>query len=165
MTTSGSGLLTGDCGSISCKCQSQMMPCWGLCLTRTGVGAHTPVAINAGKHTLTPPFRLPPHCYSSWISRDPYPKGPQVPIQNQMSRHNDAGASYDRTLLSNIPNPTRAEKQVRCIHFFSIPSSRDWQFEHITPSLPYPSSVSLPRTPCSHLPCRYIGGLQHRFAG
>ena len=36
-----------------------------------------------------------------------------------MSRRNDAGASYDRTLLSNIPDPTRAEKQVRYTHFFS----------------------------------------------
>ena len=30
-----------------------------------------------------------------------------------MSYRTDNGASYDRTLLSSVPDPTRAEKQVR----------------------------------------------------
>lgn len=49
---------------------------------------------------------------------------PSHSLKRAMSYRTDNGASYDRTLLSSVPDPTRAEKQVRVPNQPSIPFSK-----------------------------------------
>jgi len=86
------------------------------------------------------------------LSLSPVPKGffsfpPFHSLKRVMSYRTDNVASYDRTLLSSVPDPTRAEKQVRGPRPTFHPFSRNQQTEMSSrSSLPIYPFLSLPRT-------------------
>jgi len=71
----------------------------------------------------------------------------------QMSYRNDNDAGYDRTLLSSVPDPTRAEKQVRAplSSILPIPVSRISKLTESCHDLPF-FSLSFPLFPLTHIP-------------
>lgn len=66
-----------------------------------------------------------------------------------MSYRNDNGANYDRSLLSSVPDPTRAEKQVRANPPLRIINNKA---ERSLSSSPYPFLPTSPSSPLPHLP-------------
>ncbi|KAH9976859.1 hypothetical protein BGW80DRAFT_883622 [Lactifluus volemus] len=68
-----------------------------------------------------------------------------------MSSRNDHSVGYDHTLLSSVPDPTRAEKQVRTHLFFS----RNWLSDRATFLLLslHTFSSPPPSPPAIYVPC------------
>jgi len=77
-----------------------------------------------------------------------------------MSYRNDTNATYDRAFLSSVPDPTRAERQVRSSIF---PSPPFFKIGNLSPSSPFPPPFSHFRRPSLTYPPRLIGGLQYRL--
>jgi hypothetical protein len=130
------------------------------------IDAHTGAVPSLSHHTHGKPLSPPAQFLLSLYALGPplpYPPGSArfLFLKIKMSYRNDTDATYDRTLLSSVPDPTRAEKQVRS-------PSPPKEIGYLSPSSPSPSlSPSVPRSPDLHslllsLP-RLIGGLQCRF--
>jgi hypothetical protein len=99
-------------------------------------------------YTLGPPLPYPPGSREGYFFKSK-PKA--------MSYRNDTKATYDRALLSSVPGPTRAERQVRSSIFSIHPSPpffRDWQSEPVVPVPVPPPFLHLPRPSLTSIPVR-----------
>jgi hypothetical protein len=74
-----------------------------------------------------------------------------------MSYRNDSSAGYDRTLLSSVPDPTRAEKQVRANPPALRINSKAERSPSSSPYLFLSTSPSPPLTPLSRARSRFLG--------
>ena len=157
--------------SDGCACLCRAAHEWAVLLTKErkrGVDAHL---INADlSHTtrqtpLPTPARFLLSQYALGSAFTLSTRGPaRCYFSKSMSYRSDTDATYDRTLLSSVPDPTRAEKQVRAK--WALPSLPFPIFGHyyLSPSSslvprPSPDLRSLPFFFFPHL----IGGLQRRL--